>query len=82
MRIVPEITYAEFKRHNDTSKKLPNTVVGRVTDVNLISETCKLTVGNNVSLVDISTLVHNIVYDGLGAISNPSLLKRWSGFYK
>lgn len=76
------MTYREFKAHNDASKKLSNVTVGRVTDVNLMSETCKLTVNDNSSIIYIGTLVNNIVYDGLGAISNPSLLQRWSGFSK
>lgn len=76
------MTYREFKRHNDTSKVMSNMTVGRVTNVNLITETCELNVGDRKSIISIGQLVRDIVYDGMGAISNPSLLQRWRGFSK
>lgn len=74
------MTYREFKKHNDTSKLCNDVTVGRVTDVNLISETCRLTVESHSSVISIAQLVEDIVYNGMGVISNPSILQRWRGF--
>lgn len=76
------MTYKEFKRHNDTSRAMFNMTVGRITDVNLTTETCKLTVEDRTTVINIGQLVNEIVYDGMGVISNPSLLQRWKGFSK
>lgn len=74
------MTYREFKKHNDTSKLCKDIPIGRVTDVNLISETCRLTVESHSSVIPIAQLVEDIVYNEMGVISNPSILQRWRGF--
>lgn len=76
------MTYKQFAEENNVSKKFNNSI-GRVTNVDLVKNTCTLSIENRATdKVPIETVVRNIVYDGLGAITNPSILKRWSGFDK
>lgn len=74
------MTYSHFAKENNVSKKF-NKVIGRVTNVNLVANTCTLTVDGRVTNeLPIETVVNDIVYNGFGAITNPSILKRWRGF--
>lgn len=72
--------YRDFKRQNDLAKKYISNV-GTVSDVDLVSGTCTLTVGDRVTKnLGIHNIVSDIVYNGMGAITNPSAFKNWKGF--
>lgn len=76
------MTYKQFKKSNDESKgAFP--VLGRVLSTNMKAGTCVFIYEGNITRdLPIKTLVNNIVYDGMGAISNPSALASWGGFDK
>jgi hypothetical protein len=74
------MTYGEFKRQNDRAKRYTSTI-GRVSNINLSRGTCSLTVLDNVTdNLYIHNIVKDIVYNGMGAICNPSALRNWKGF--
>lgn len=73
------MTYEYFKKNNDISKRT-NPAVGRVSHVNFKRNTCTLVYEDNISEVPIKELVDEIVLDGMGSISNPSILKNWKGW--
>ena len=74
------ITYEQFKTGNDEAKKY-FTVLGSIVDTNMREGTCTFEYDGNVSYnVPIENIVSNILFDGMGAIKNPSKLKEWKGF--
>lgn len=74
------MTYDYFKQMNNMSKGMV-AVKGKVIDVDFKTNTCKLVVdGKSNGKMAIPNLIENIVYDGMGAITNPSALKNWKGF--
>ena len=72
-------TYEQFKKANDDSKSSFEHL-GRVSNVDFKKNTCTLTFMDNSTNMPISVLVTDIHLNGMGAISNPSALKGWSGF--
>ena len=75
-------TYEQFRRVNDDSKSYFE-VKSRISDVNLVNETCTLTTGDSVTRnMPISVVVTDIYLNGMGVVSNPSALKNWRGFNK
>lgn len=74
------MTYEYFKQMNNMSKGMVD-VKGKVIDVDFKTNTCKLVVdGISNGKMTIQSLIENIVYDGMCAITNPSVLKNWKGF--
>lgn len=75
-------TYEQFKRVNDESKSYFD-IKSRVSDVDLVNETCTLTTGDRVTRdIPISVVVTDVYLNCMGVISNPSALKNWKGFNK
>lgn len=72
--------YSEFKKQNDISKDyFPQ--LGKVSNVNFQADTCTLAFADCVTdNIPIQVVVDDIVLNGMGAISNPSILKYWRGF--
>lgn len=74
------MTYNDFKRFNDRSKCCFNSL-GRISNVNVKDNTCTLTFEDRVTHnISIHTIVEDIVYNDMGAVSNPSALRKWKGF--
>lgn len=72
--------YEDFKRQNDSSKQFFS-CLGRIEDVSLKNNTCTLIFADNVTKnLYIQDVVNDIIYNGMGAVSNPSALKGWKGF--
>lgn len=75
------MTYQMFKEQNDINKKYVSNI-GRITDIDWNTNTCVLNVFTRKTKMNIADLVHEIAIDGLGAITNAYLLKKWPGFEK
>ena len=73
------LTYDEFKRINDQSKKMGVTC-GHIDNVDLKAETCVLAVFDNRTPISIQNLVADITVNGMGCVSNPSAIKEWKGW--
>lgn len=74
--------YEDFKRQNDSSKKFFSHL-GKLEDVNLSDNTCTLVFLDNITRnLSIQDIVNDIIYNGMGAVSNPSALRGWKGFDK
>ena len=72
------MTYNDFKRFNDRAKHCFSSL-GRVSNVK--NDTCTLTFEDRVTdNISIQTIVEDVAYNDMGAISNPSALRRWKGF--
>lgn len=78
-------TYYDYEAFADAcreSKKL-GVIVGRVSNVNLRENTCSLTVlERTTNNLDIQCLIQDVWFNGMGAIGNPSALKKWKGWGK
>lgn len=75
------MTYEYFKKNNDISKSYFPTL-GRIERVEFRSNTCILNIEGLRTKIYISDLVNDIIYNGMGAVVNPSRLRGWSGFDK
>jgi len=74
------MTYNHFKRNNNIAKGYFDSL-GRLSNVNLKDNTCTLTFEDRVTNnVPIHTFIEDIMYNAMGAVSNPSALRRWKGF--
>ena len=71
------MTYEQFKRMNDQSKRMGVQPVGKITSVQFATNTCKLLVEDNESIVGIPNIINDVARDGMGVLSNPSALKKW-----
>lgn len=75
-----DMTYEQFKKQNDESKKF-FAQLGRVYNVRNAVGICDFSFNGNITkAMPIMVLISNIIYDGMGAISNPSALKNWNGW--
>lgn len=75
------MTYEYFKKNNDISKSyFPS--LGRLESVDFKNNTCVMNIDGNSTKMYIHDLVNDIINNGMGALSNPSKLKGWSGFDK
>ena len=72
------LTYQQFANACKQNKQLGVKPVGRV--LYMRKNICALSVDGNNSYIDISELVAEVVLDGTGTISNPSALKKWTGW--
>lgn len=75
------MTYEYFKKNNDISKGYFSSLC-KVESVDLKKGTCMMNFEGNRTRVNIKDLVDDVIYNGMGALSNPSKLKGWSGFDK
>ena len=72
-------TYENFVK---VSHSYGKDACGRILGVDYKAESVTFKFQDNVSEVSINTLVENVINDGFGGITNPSLLKDWSGWDK
>lgn len=75
------MTYEYFMKQNKISKGFFPTLM-RILEVDLKNNRCKVDFEGNISDVAISEIVEDVIYNEMGAISNPSKLKGWQGFEK
>lgn len=74
------MTYNHFKRNNNIAKSHFDSL-GRLSNVNLKDNTCTLTFEDRVTNnIPIQTIIEDIMYNAMGAVSNPSALRKWEGF--
>ena len=57
-----------------------NETRGTIEEVNLKQNTCVLRVEDNKTLVPIETVVRDVLYNGMGIVTNPSVLRKWKGW--
>lgn len=76
MIMAQKLTYSRFKNLNDTSKRMGVTC-GHIDCVDLKNNICVLNVEGNKTSLDINQLVADIAVNGMGCVSNPSVLKNW-----
>lgn len=75
------MTYEYFITQNKMSKGFfPHLM--RIVEVDFKNNTCKVNFEGNISVVSINSVVEDVIYNGMGALSNPSKFKGWSGFEK
>jgi hypothetical protein len=72
-------TYENFVK---VSHSYDKNACGRILGVDYKTGSVTFKFQDNVSKVSINTLVENVINDGFGGITNPSLLKDWSGWDK
>ena len=60
--------------------KYGGSTVGTLDAVNLKKNTCILRVDDNETELPIGTIVQNVLFDGMGVVTNPSLLRKWRGW--
>ena len=71
------MTYEEFKNHNDKLLTVAyKTTEINIEDVDYIKDTCKLSIGVEISLDDLVTMVTS----DKGCVKNPELIEDWCGF--
>lgn len=75
------MTYKYFQEQNNIAKRM-GVKSGRVIYSSSNPNVCKLQFEDNESLIEVTQLVQDIVYNGMGCITNPSALKNWPGFSK
>lgn len=74
------MSYDDFKKYNNDSKKHFSSL-GRISNVDNVKGTCTLTFEDRVTHnLSIQNIVDDIAYNGMGAVSNPSALRKWKGF--
>ena len=72
------ITYGKFKEINNAVKMNDSNRMGKVLAVR--GDVCRIEVSDNISDIYVQQLIEDIVYNGTGCISNPSILKNWKGW--
>lgn len=76
------MTYEYFKKNNDISKKFFPSLM-KILEVNFEFGICTVSFDGNVtSGLPIGNLVEDVIYNEMGALSNPSKIKNWKGFEK
>ena len=74
--------YEDFKRINDQNKRKFNTYL-RIEEVDFKSGTCTTNFCGNITTgIVIKSIVDDVCFNEMGALSNPSKLKGWKGFDK
>lgn len=74
--------YEYFKKNNDISKSYFPSLM-KIIDVNFESGFCTVSFEGNITPnMPIQAIVNDVIYNEMGALSNPSKLKNWKGFEK